>query len=228
MIHAFALFLLVSLPIITMAKGAGATAGGDPQSLIAGNTEKLLMALQERGEQIKQNEKLAYDLSNELVVPHLDFPRITRLVIGKHWRKASDTQKNQLVEQIRQMLIRSYVTAMRAYADNIVTTGKSISYKPSRYKPNDKKAAVRAVIKLEDSTTVEVQYMLYLSAGAWKIYDIRVSGISLAVTYRTSFNTEIKRAGLDGLLSKLIEQNQKGTVEFPGEVGDTLSDAKQL
>jgi phospholipid transport system substrate-binding protein len=198
-----------------------------PQALIAGNTKQLLLELRNRIDEIKVNEKLAYDLSNELVIPYLDFPRITRLVIGKHWRTASEAQKKQLVVEVRQMLVRSYVTAMRTYADQILASGDQITYLPSRFKEGDKKATVRAAIKLQNGKTVDVQYMLYLSDSAWKIYDIRVGGISLAITYRTSFNDEIKRTGLSGLLNRLSEQNKKGTVDFPGNATKALSDATQ-
>jgi phospholipid transport system substrate-binding protein len=198
---------------------------GDPQALIAGNTKKLLIELRNRVDEIKKNEQLAYDLSDDLVVPYLDFPRITRLVVGKHWRTASDTQKKQLIEEVRQMLIRSYVTAMRTYADQILASGNQITYLPSRFKEGDKKAAVRAAIKLQNSTTVDVQYMLYLSENSWRIYDIRVGGISLAITYRTSFSDEIQRSGLDGLINRLSTQNRKGEVDFPGEAASTISNA---
>ncbi len=211
--HSFAVF----------AKEAPASSETDPQTLIAGNTKKLLMELRDRGPEIKQNEQLAYDLSNQLVVPYLDFPRITRLVIGKHWRSASDSQKKKLVEEIRQMLIRSYVTAMRTYADQIVANGDRITYLPSRFKAGDKKATVRATIQLQNSKTVDVQYMLYHSKDGWKIYDIRVGGISMAITYRTSFNEEIQRNGLDGLIAKLSDQNEKGAIEFPGNTSKALS-----
>lgn len=199
----------------------------DPQSIIAGNTKKLLMELRARVDEIKKDQQVAYDLSDKLVVPYLDFPRITRLVIGKHWRSASPEQKKQLVEEIRQMLIRSYVTAMRTYADQIVASGDQIRYLPSRFKEGDKKATVRAAIKLQNGKTVDVQYMLYLSDNTWKIYDIRVGGISLAITYRTSFNTEIQQAGLDGLIKRLAEQNRTGAVEFPGNATKAISSAVQ-
>ncbi len=201
--------------------------GADPQDLIAGNTKQLLVELSGKVEEIKKNQQVAYDLSDKLVIPYLDFPRITRLVIGKHWRSANEQQKKQLVEEIRKMLIRSYVTAMRTYADQIIASGDQVTYLPSRFKEGDKKSTVRAAIKLQSGNTVDVQYLLYLNKNTWKIYDIRVGGISLAITYRTSFNTEIQRTGLDGLITRLTEQNRAGKVEFPGNATKAISNATQ-
>ena len=53
-------------------------------------------------------------------------------------------------------------------------------------------------------------------SGQWKIYDIKIEGISLAINYRTSFKNEIRRSGssgssgsLDSLIDKLAQKNQK-------------------
>lgn len=226
-IYVTALLSLLATSAWTSATESLPGGNDDPQALIAGNTKKLLMELREKVSDIKKNQEVAYDLSNKLVVPYLDFPRITRLVIGKHWRSANDAQKKQLVEEIRQMLIRSYVTAMRTYADQIIASGDQVIYLPSRFKEGDKKATVRAAIKLQNGKTVDVQYKLYLSNNTWKIYDIRVGGISLAITYRTSFNTEIQQYGLDGLIDRLSEQNRNGQVKFPGGATKAISNVIQ-
>jgi phospholipid transport system substrate-binding protein len=54
--------------------------------------------------------------------------------------------------------------------------------------------------------------------GEWKIYDIRIEGISLAITYRTSFGEQIKREGLDKLINNLAERNRRGEVELPDSI----------
>ena len=194
----------------------------DPKSLIAHMTESLLDELKTRTSEIKENEDVAYQISDRLVVPNLDFDRITRLVIGKYWRRASAEQKKKLTHELRSLIIRSYVTAMRTYADQIVANGPRITYLPSRYKPGDKKAVVRAALQLEGGKPVEVQYLLYRSDGRWKIYDIRIEGISLAITYRTSFGAEIQRSGIDGLIAQLEERNRNGAVALPPGVNVPL------
>ncbi len=186
----------------------------DPQPLVAGKIDQLIKRLRDNVEEIKKDQSIAYRISDELIVPHIDFPRVTRLVIGKYWRNASAEQKAQLVEEIQALLIRSYVTAMTSYADEIAKKTKGIKYFPSRFKPGDRKASVRATFILEGGQGAEVQYQLYYR-GEWKIYDIRIEGISLAITYRTSFGEQIRRDGLDQLIAQLAERNRKGEVELP-------------
>jgi len=190
-------------------------AGGDPQPLVADTINELIDRLMAAGDKIKNDNSIAYQISDELVTPHIDFPRITRLVIGKYWRSASARQQQQLIHEIQSLLIRSYVTAMTSYADQIVSKKDRISYMPSRYQPGDNKASVRANITLDTGQTVEVQYQLYFSDDNWKIYDIVIEGISLAITYRTTFGEKINRDGLDSLIAQLAERNRNGEVELP-------------
>ncbi|VAW74348.1 hypothetical protein MNBD_GAMMA15-1343 [hydrothermal vent metagenome] len=195
----------------------------DPQPEISDTISELIHRLEDNREQIKLDSQIAYDISNELITPHIDFPRITRLIIGKHWRKASEEQRARLINEIQTLLIRSYVTAMTSYADEIISNKDRIQYHPSRFKPGDRKASVRATIGISNGQTADVRYQVYFTKGEWKIYDIRIEGISLAITYRSSFDETIKRKGLDKLIEQLAERNLKGEVELPSSVTQSLS-----
>jgi phospholipid transport system substrate-binding protein len=191
----------------------------DPQPLVAAKIDELILQLRDNAEKIREDQSIAYRISNELMAPHIDFPRITRLVIGKYWRTASPAQQQQLIEEVKDLLIRSYVTAMTSYVDDIIALAeqKGIKYQPSRYKTGDKKASIRATIALEGGQSADVQYQLYYR-DEWKIYDIRLEGISLAITYRSSFGEQIKRDGLDKLIAQLADRNRKGEVELPASL----------
>jgi phospholipid transport system substrate-binding protein len=186
----------------------------DPQPLVVKRLDELVRQLGDSAEQIQKDPKVAYRISDELMAPHIDFPRIARLIVGKYWRDASEAQRQQLIKEIESLLTRSYVTAMVSYVDQIVEQQKGTKYHPSRYHTGDKKSSVRATIPLEGGQSADVQYQLYYR-GEWKIYDIRIEGISLAITYRTSMGEKIKKIGIDGLIAQLAERNNKGEVELP-------------
>jgi phospholipid transport system substrate-binding protein len=167
---------------------------------------------------------VAYELSNALVVPYLDFPRMSRIIVGKHWRDASGEQRQRLVDEISALLIRSYVTAMSAYADDTLTD-EQIVYMPSRFKPGDRKATVRAKVTLDSGQSIDVRYALLLADGQWKIYDISFEGISLALTYRSSFGAMIRDNGLDALIVQLENRNKQGEIDLPGAVTKKMHDS---
>ena len=97
--------------------------GEDPQRLVADTINQLVDRLKENSDQIHKDSNIAYRISDELVAPHIDFPRVTRLVIGKYWQTASEQQRQALIAEVQSLLIRSYVTAMTSYADQIVAKG---------------------------------------------------------------------------------------------------------
>ncbi len=211
--------LLAAVSSFSLASPADAsvddpTVFSDPQPLVVKRLDELVRQLGDNAEQIRKDPTVAYRISDELMAPHIDFPRIARLIVGKYWRDASETQRQLLIKEIESLLTRSYVTAMVSYVDQIVEQQKGTRYHPSRYQTGDRKTSVRATIPLEGGQTADVQYKLYYR-GEWKIYDIRIEGISLAITYRTSMGEKIKKIGLDGLIAQLAERNSRGEIELP-------------
>ena len=207
--------------------GSAVTQPGDhdlPQPIIKGMIDELLERLSANAEQIDQDQSVAYEISNELVVPYLDFPRITRIIMGKYWRDANAEQRQRLIDEISMLLIRSYVTAMSAYADDTLLD-EQIVYLPSRYQAGDRKAAVRSRISLDSGQTIDVKYSLYRKDGQWKIYDISFENISLVLTYRSSFSAIIKSNGVDGLIAKLENRNRKGEINLPDSVTKKMDES---
>lgn len=211
------LILTVAGPPHVLATAADMSVNEDPQPLVSEKINELLVRLRDNSDKIRQDQDVAYQISDELINPYIDFPRIARLVIGKYWRSASEAQRVQLVEEIKSLLVRSYVTAMTSYIDDIVSTDNVIDFLPSRFTPGDRKASVRANIALGGKQSAQVDYQMYYR-DEWKIYDIRIEGISLAITYRTSFGEQIKREGLDKLINNLAERNRRGEVELPDSI----------
>ena len=42
----------------------------------------------------------------------------------------------------------------------------------------------------------------------WKVYDVVIAGVSLVQNYRSSFNSEIQKSGIDGLIATLANKNK--------------------
>jgi len=206
---------LCSSPVQAFA--ANTISNEDPQPLVSERIYELLKQLHENADAIRTDKRIAYRISDRLIAPYIDFPRITRLIIGKYWRRATPGQREKLIKEIRELLVRSYVTAMASYIDDLIARDNLIEFLPSRYKFGDRKASVRAIIALGGRSPVKVQYQLYYR-DQWRIYDIVIEGISLAITYRTSFGEQIKHRGLDDLIALLTARNRRGDVELPAKL----------
>ncbi len=124
------------------------------------------------------------------------FQKMTQSVMGRYWRKATTTQRAEIVEQFRNMLIRTYASALLNYSD------KEIEYLPARIK--NKKAVVLTRISQSGGAGIPVNYKLYQNkAKRWWIYDVVIDGVSLLTSYRGVFKKHIKRGGIDGLIDVL-------------------------
>lgn len=174
-----------------------------PDALVKQTTDKLLSELTTNRKVLKEDTGRLYQLVDDLVLPHFDFRRMSQLVLGRHWRTADGDQREKFVEQFKNLLVRTYATALFEY------TGQTIEYKPFRLKQGATLAVVKTAILQHEGPKIPFHYSLELNqSGAWKIFDIRVDGISLITNYRTSYGQMIQNNGLDSLISSLADKNK--------------------
>lgn len=142
----------------------------------------------------------AFALVEELILPHLDFTSFSRLTLGKYWRQASPEQRTAFTNSFQKLLMRSYATSLNAY------NGESIEQLGERDE-GDNRLVIQTQMLRTQGAPVRIDYRLQLRDGVWKIYDVVIEGISLIMTYRTSFSEEIRHIGLDALIAKLNDNN---------------------
>ena len=205
---------LFILTMLGMQANITLAAPEDAQTLVIERSNQLVTALKEQSETIKLDNQIAYQLVEDIVLPHVDFTRVARLVLGKYWRHADEQQRQRFIHEFRGFLVRTYVTAMVEFSDQIVSHSESVKYLPFRNSDPDD-VSVRMQITLPDQPPVQINYSLFQNEtdNSWKIYDLSVEGISLATTYRSSFSTQIRRIGIDGLIDKLAARNAQANEE---------------
>ena len=128
---------------------------------------------------------------------------MSKWVLAKHWRTADKKQKLAFIRAFRTLMVRTYATALLDY------TEQEIRYVPLRDDIGSGDVTVRTEVHQKTGQPIGIKYGLHLRKKGWKVYDISVDGISLVANYRTSFNTEIKQKGLDGLIARLETHNAR-------------------
>jgi phospholipid transport system substrate-binding protein len=142
------------------------------------------------------------ELVNEKILPYTDFTRTTRLAMGRNWNTATPQQQQQIVEQFKTLLIRTYSGALAQVRN------QEVEYKPFRADPSDTDVVVRSVV-LNNGSPIQLDYRLYKTPQGWKVYDINVLGAWLIQAYQQQFNEQIQQHGVDGLLQFLTARNQQ-------------------
>lgn len=200
--------IIVLLFSLLLCQGAAAEAADpdDPRALVIQVSNEMVQALREQREAIRQDEAIAYRLAERIVVPHVDFERIARWVLGKHWRRATEAQREAFMKGFEQHLMRTYVSSMITYTDEILANADKVNYPPLRDPADSDQVTVRSRISLpKGGGTAQVDYTMVKTDSGWKIADLVIDGISLALTYRKEFSAEIARKGIDGLIARLSE-----------------------
>ena len=194
-------FIALWLAAIMLLPAPFALAADDePQKLVENSVTEVLVVLNKHQKELKSNPGVLDATIEENIVPHLDFLTMTRLSVGKNWKKATTEEQKTLVSEFKIFLINTYRSAISEYG------GEEVKFAPFKKSKRDDRAVVESVFGA-GSSAVPVQYKLRSREGAWQVYDIVVSDLSLVVQYRSSFTTEIERNGVPGLIKLLKDKN---------------------
>ena len=193
----FALFFA-----FTGAASAQTVDTSNPQALVQTVTQQVMDQI--RGDKSIQSGNITRitQLVNDKILPYTDFRRTTQLAMGRSWRSATPEQQNQIIEQFKMLLIRTYAGALAQVHD------QQIQYKPFRASPDDTDVVVRSTV-LSNGQTIELDYRLYKTAQGWRVYDINVLGAWLIQAYQQQFQEKIQQGGVEGLLQFLTQRNQQ-------------------
>lgn len=203
MIGTMRIFTLWLLPLLLLAAVRPALAGHPAEQLVYDTTEKVLARLKVDSDRLRGDSNLIYPLVEDLVLPHFDFERMSIWVLGKNWRDANPAQQQQFTTEFRTLLVRTYAKALLEYTD------QNLRYLPFHAEDDASKVTVKTEIEQSGGPSIPLHYSMYLNkAGEWKVYDIKVDGVSLVSNYRSSFATQIRNGGIPKLLAKLVEMNQ--------------------
>jgi phospholipid transport system substrate-binding protein len=176
-----------------------------PDALAKSVTEEVLAVIRADKEIQAGNQKRVLELVEAKVLPHFSFPRMTQLAMGRNWRAANAEQQKKLIGEFRALLVRTYTTAFTAYKN------QTVEYKPARMAAGDTDVVVQSLIKQNSGPPIAVDYNMEKTDSGWKVYNLKIEGVSLIENYRNTFNTEIQKHGVDGLIASLADKNRSAT-----------------
>lgn len=172
-----------------------------PDALVKRTAEDVLAIVQSDSDIQAGDQAKIFALAEEKILPNFNFERVSRLVLGKNWTRATDDQKVAFQSEFRTLLLRTYATALSKYKN------QKIEYLPLRMGDGDKTVSVKTKIIQSGAQPISVDYALARENDTWKVYDIVIEAVSLVTNYRGQFSQEVRQNGLDSLIKKLAEKN---------------------
>jgi phospholipid transport system substrate-binding protein len=145
-------------------------------------------------------------LVEKKILPLFDFERMTSMAVARSWRGASPEQRRALVTEFRTLLVRTYSLSLSSYRN------QEIEYKPLRAAAGDTEVLVMSSVRQPGAQAVTIDYSMEDTPAGWKVFDVKVAGVSLVITYRETFAAAVRDGGIDGLIETLAAKNRQAGV----------------
>ena len=179
---------------------AAQAADSAPDVLVKTTVDEVLSAIKQT-----KDKRALHELAEKKVLPHFDFLAMTRLAVGRSWREANPAQQKALENAFRSLLVSTYTTALSQTSN----ANQTVEIKPVRINPGDTDVTVKTLVKEPGRQPIAIDYRMSKAPAGWKVYDVVVENLSLVTNYRGSFNSEIGRSGIDGLIKVLEDKNKQ-------------------
>jgi len=187
--------------VISLFTGSSVMAKGndvaDAQKTIMQVTTTVMNELGKNKAKYQSDTKFLDSMIRRDLFPAIDFNAMSKLTLGKHWRKASASQRTRFINAYRDMLVRSYGKIMLKYAGASIRAGNSVAGKKAGY------VTVRTVVTPRGGAPVAADYDVRKVSGKWKAYNVQVGGVNLITNFRTNFTREVSAKGIEALISRL-------------------------
>ena len=180
---------------------------GPPDAVIEGAVAELTEKLSGRKDELAENRDELYALINDILLPRFDRKLAAQLVLAKHWRTASEEQRERFISAFYNSLLRKYADGLLEFNEDRIEV---IEF---RGDTSAKRALVKTDVTLDDGTQVPVHYDLVNRGDRWLIFNVKVEGVSYVSNYRTELDAEIRKSSLQVVIDRLESEARSGPDE---------------
>ena len=173
-----------------------------PDALVRSVVDKVIAAIKDDKAIQSGDLKRILEVAENLVAPYFNFQRMTRLAMGPNWKSATPPQQEDLVREFRSLLLRTYAVALKEYRNQV------IDVRPVKLAAGQSDVQVKTVVAQPGAQAIPIDYDMEHVDRGWRVYDVTVGGVSLVINFRSSFDGEVRKSGVDGLIKSLAERNR--------------------
>lgn len=177
--------------------GLAAADPGPPDAVIQGAVAELADKMSGRKQELADNRDELYALIDDILLPRFDRKLAAQLVLAKHWRTATDEQRDRFISAFYNSLLRKYADGLLEFDED------RIEVLEFRGDASAKRSLVKTNVTLDDGTQVPVHYDLVNRGDRWLIFNVKVEGVSYVSNYRTELDSEIRASSLQAVIDRL-------------------------
>ncbi len=193
------------LPLILVTFLISLTAQAESPNTVIEDAAMLLdQAIEGRLDEFAKDKEVLYALIDEILLPRFDRRYAAQLVLSRHWRTASEEDRERFINAFYNHLLHMYAEAVLEF------DLANLDVLPFRGDESKKRTTVKTIVVLEDGTRVPVNYGMVKRETGWLMFDVTIEGISYIRNFKAEVNAEIQAEGLDGVIKRLEAETNEG------------------
>ena len=173
--------------------------GAGARAVIAETVEEILAVLRDKSTPTENRIRSI----EEIVYKRFDLYVMSRLVLARNWKRFSEEQKAEYVEEFKRYLTNSYGSRIERYDQ------QEVKIVGERKEPRGDVVVQTRIIGGEFEGML-IDYRLRNQTGGWRVIDVVIEGISMVSNYRDQFKSIVSSGGPELLLEKLRQKNAAG------------------
>jgi phospholipid transport system substrate-binding protein len=167
--------------------------------MIQATADELLVIVQTRRPELEANAKELYRVVDDVLRPNFDVAYAGRLVMGRHWPRSTEEQRTRFVEALYGSLVRKYARGLLEFREDTV----HVLPHGGLIKLDEDFVTVKTEVKTTDGKLVPVNYRTRWTDEGWKVFDVIIEGLSYVTFYRDMMGEDVRRKGLDTVITEL-------------------------
>ena len=143
------------------------------------------------------------NLTKKKIIPYIDLEYSTELALGDYWNQLDNKQRKIFERDIKISLINDYVPYLVDYSDweniNIVVD--------KNFSQIENFSSVKLLVSIENDNYPLRIILKLINLDKWKIYDLDIQSVSIIDIFKISYDSKIKRQGIERLIEKMLSKS---------------------
>ncbi len=181
-------------------KNPGEETGNATAVQVVEGLHSLLIQSMKAGKKDSCQER--FRLLESYILDSFDFPLISRIVLGRHWKEMDEKKRQEFVRAFARMTVATYASRFDSWSGE---TFKTI------YSGPDERGhmKVETVLVKSDGEKITLDYTCRQKGGRWKIVAVAARGVNDLSVKRAAYASFLKEHSIDQLISRLEDYTKK-------------------
>ena len=189
--------LILAILLVAGLSSGSFAANETPNEVVESAVALFAAGLDGRRDELAADRAALYELIDEILLPRFDRKYAAQVVLARHWRDASESQRERFIEAFYQALLRRYADGLLQFESD------KVKVLPYRGDASKSRTRVRSTVQLENGSKVAVDYDLVKRESGWLLFNVTIEGISYVRNFRAEIDSEIRSSSLDAAIRRL-------------------------